>query len=58
MLSLKEAVLIFRMYFVFQLLVVAQELIYCFDPGRFDPEIKALLLSADVSEREFLRSSF
>lgn len=56
--SLKEAVLIFRMHFAFQMLVVAQELICCFDPSRFDPEIKALLLSADVSEREFLRNSF
>lgn len=56
--SLKEVVLIFRMYFMFQMLVVAQDLIYCFDPSRFDPEIKALLLSGDVSEREFLRNSF
>lgn len=40
------------------MLVVAQKLIYCFDPSRFDPGIKALLLSADVSEREFLRNSF
>lgn len=55
--SLKEVVLIFRMYFVFRMLVVELELIYCFEPSRFDPEIKALLLSADVSEREFLRNS-
>lgn len=54
--SLKEVLLIFRKYFVFRMLFVAQELIYCFDPSRFDPEIKALLLSADVSEREFLRN--
>lgn len=58
MFSLKEVVLIFRMYFVFRMLVVELELIYCFEPSRFDPEIKALLLSADVSEREFLRNSF
>lgn len=56
--SLKEAVLIFRVYFVFQVLVIAQELICCFDSSRSDPEIKALLLSADVPEREFLRNSF
>lgn len=52
----EEVLLIFRKYFVFRMLFVAQELIYCFDPSRFDPEIKALLLSADVSEREFLRN--
>lgn len=46
------------MFFVFQMLEVAEELIYCFDQSRFDPEIKALLLWADISEREFLRNSF
>lgn len=58
MFSLTEVVLVFRMYFVFQMLVVAQELIHCFDSRAFDPGIKALLLSAGVSETEFLRNSF
>lgn len=43
---------------MFQMLEVAEELICCFDQSRFDPEIKALLLWADISEREFLRNSF
>lgn len=42
---------------MFQMLEVVKELICGFDQSRFDPEIKALLLGADVSE-SFLKTSF